>query len=148
MNEYQIPRLTRALRVDAKWQKMPWDEISPLNINQNLGEKADHIPRVQAKLAYDENALYVIFNVEDRFVRATAQAYQEEVFKDSCVELFFTPGEEIAQGYFNLEINCGGTALFCHQKGRKVRNVPVSFEDFSQIEIAQTLPKIVDPEIS
>lgn len=148
MNVYQISQLTRTLTVDAKWQKMPWSEIPPLNIDQSLGEKPAHFPMVQAKLAYDENALYVIFQVEDRYVRATAQAYQDEVFKDSCVEFFFTPGEDITQGYFNLEINCGGTALFSHQKGRKVENVPVSFDDFSRLQIAHTLPKIVGPEIT
>ncbi len=145
---YQIPKPTRTLPVDAKWQKMPWSEIQPLFINQYAGEKPAHFPNVQARLAYDETALYVIFHVEDRYVRATAQAYQDKVFKDSCVEFFFTPGEATTKGYFNLEINCGGTALFHYQKGRKVADVPVSVADFTQVQIAHTLPKIVDPEIT
>lgn len=147
MNEYRVPKLTRTLSLDAKWQKMPWAGILPLNVNHNLGEKPVHFPFVQAKLAYDEDALFVIFKVEDRYVRATAQVYQDEVFKDSCVEFFFTPGEDITQGYFNFEINCGGTALFYHQKGRKNEDKPIAETDFKQIEIAHTMPKIVDPEI-
>ena len=84
------------------------------------GEQPVHFPRVQAKLAYDAAALYVIFQVADRYVRATAENYQDQVCEDSCVEFFFTPGEDISHGYFNLEVNCGGTVLFHHQKGRKL----------------------------
>ena len=69
------------------------------------------------------------------------------MFEDSCVEFFFTPGQETRQGYFNLEVNCGGTALFHHQKGRGIEDVPVSAVDFAQAQIAHSLPKIVDPEI-
>ena len=148
MTVYQIPQLTRTLCVDAKWQKMPWLEIEPLQIGQYAGERPLHLPNTQAKLAYDMAALYVIFYVEDRYVCANAQAYQDMVFNDSCVEFFFTPGENLAEGYFNLEINCGGTALFHHQKGRRVEEIPVSETDFEQIEIAHTMPKIVNPEIT
>jgi len=127
---------------------MPWSEIAPLCIDQVAGEHPAHFPSVQSKLAYDAAALYVIFQVADRYVRAVANHYQDQVFLDSCVELFFTPGEDISQGYFNLEVNCGGTALFHHQKGRNLDDLPVSRADFEQVEIAHTLPKIVNPEIA
>jgi hypothetical protein len=144
---YQILKLTRKIWIDAHWGKIPWLEIPALRIDQYAGEKPAHFPKVLAKLAYDEDALYLIFQVDDRFVRALAENYQDDVFEDSCVEFFFTPGEDISQGYFNLEMNCGGTALFHHQKGRKVDELPVSEADFDQVQIAHTLPKIVDPEI-
>lgn len=126
---------------------MPWLEIPPLCIDQVAGEQPAHFPRVQAKLAYDAAALYIIFQVADRYVRTTAENYQDQVCEDSCVEFFFTPGEDISHGYFNFEVNCGGTVLFHHQKGRRFDDVPVSGTDFAQVEIAHTLPKIVYPEI-
>lgn len=147
MNTYQIPKLTRTLNIDAHWQKMPWSEIPALQIDQVLGEKPSHFPQVTAKLAYDHAALYAIFHVNDRYVCARSQNYQDEIFWDSCVEFFFTPGEDLSQGYFNLEVNCGGTALFHHQKGRRIEDIPISQADFERIQIAHTLPKIVDPEI-
>lgn len=147
MNAYQIPKLTQTPTIDGHWQKMPWLEILALNIDHYAGAKPLHVPNVQAKLAYDDAALYVIFHVEDRFVRATAQNFQDDVFKDSCVELFFTPSEETSQGYFNLEINCGGTVLFHHQNGRHENNIPVSEADFKKLKIAHTAPKFIDPEI-
>ncbi len=102
---------------------------------------------MEAKIAYDTVAMYVIFQVQDRYVRALSQNYQDPVFEDSCVEFFFTPGADLSQGYFNFEINCGGTALFHHQKGRKVDDVPVSPADFERVQIAHTMPNIVNPEI-
>ena len=126
---------------------MPWLEIAPLCIDQVAGEQPAHFPRVQAKLAYDVAALYIIFQVVDRYVRATAESYQDQVCEDSCVEFFFTPGEDFSHGYFNMEVNCGGMVLFHHQKGRKLDDVPVSEPDFEQVKIAHTLPKIVHPEI-
>jgi hypothetical protein len=147
LTAYRIPRLTRPLRVDANWQKPPWTDIPPLAIDRYTGARPSYFPRVQAKLAYDDSALYVIFHVEDRYVRAVMQNYQDPVADDSCVELFFTPGEDITQGYFNLEVNCGGTAWFHHQKARHIADVPVSAADFERVQIAHTLPKVVEPEI-
>lgn len=147
MNLYQIPKLTRNCTVDAHWDKSPWLEIPHLCIDQAAGEKPAHFPRVEAKLAYDAAALYIIFQVQDRYIRALSENYQDPVSEDSCVEFFFTPGEDLSQGYFNFEINCGGTALFHHQKGRGVDDVPISTADFEQVQIVHTLPKIVNPEI-
>jgi hypothetical protein len=148
VNVYHIPKLTRPFVIDAHWQKMPWAELPALRIDQFSGEKPIHFPQVQAKLAYDDEALYAIFHVLDRYVCARSQNYQDQVSRDSCVEFFFTPGEDLSQGYFNFEINCGGTVLFHHQKGRRVEDTPVSQDDFLQVDIAHTLPKIVDPEIT
>lgn len=148
MNLYQIPKLTRKLAIDAHWQKTPWAEISALDIDQYSGPKPQYFPRVQAKLAYDAAALYVIFQAADRYVRAGAENYQDQVCEDSCVEFFFTPRDDLSQGYFNLEVNCGGTALFQHQRGRQIDTQRVSRVDFSTVQIAHTLPKTVLPEIT
>lgn len=148
MKVYCVQRLVRDVQIDARWDKHPWIEISPLLLDHYMGGQPDHFPDVRAKLAYDDDALYVIFQVEDSYVCARKGSYQEQVCEDSCVEFFFTPGGDISYGYFNLEVNCGGTALFHHQMRRQVADVPVSVEDFSQVQIAHTLPKIVEPEIT
>ena len=72
-----------------------------------MGEKPAHIPKTQAKLMYDSDALYIIFRVEDKYICAVAR-HQGNVCRDSCVEFFFTPSEDIETRYFNLETNCGG----------------------------------------
>jgi hypothetical protein len=113
-----------------------------------MGERPRHFPGVAVKFAYNEECLFVIFRVEDQFVCARKKSYQERVCEDSCVEFFFTLGEDISEGYFNLEMNCGGTVLFHHQYGRQVMDVAVKQADFEQVEIAHSLPKIIDNEIT
>ena len=113
---YKVERLSGPVIIDANWDKLPWNDIQPLVIDNYMGDEPDHKPQVQAKLAYDDQAIYVIFQVEDKYVRAVAKGYQGSVYMDSCVEFFFTPGGDVKKGYFNLETNCGGTALFHFQK--------------------------------
>ena len=134
---YCLTRLKRPMPVDAKWDKYPWVEVPALELSYHMGTRPEHFPQAQAKLAYDEASIHVIFRVADRYVRAQVQNYQDDVFHDSCVELFFSPGAEVAQGYFNLEMNCGGTALFHHQTGRRENDVAVSLKDFEQVQVVQ-----------
>ncbi len=143
----EVTKLARPPRIDGSWDKSQWEAIQPELIGEFMGEKPAHFPKTQVKLAYDETALYAIFRVEDRYVRAVASENQGNVCRDSCVEFFFTPGDDVSAGYFNLEMNCGGTMLFhCQKKGPQGR-VVIPESDCIRIEVAHSLPKIIDPEI-
>jgi hypothetical protein len=78
-----------------------------------------------------------------------ATEYFGNVWQDSCVEFFFTPQEEVTDGYFNLETNCIGTILMFHQqaidKGRRYLEI----DDLDTIKLATSLPQgqPIDPEI-
>jgi hypothetical protein len=144
--EYHVPELPEPIEIDGNWNKPAYEKIKPLVINQHMGEEPDHRPNVLAKLAWDDDALNIIFRVEDRYVRAVAKKYQDPVCLDSCVEFFFTPGSNLGFSYFNIEINCGGTTLFWwHPEGKKA--IPVAAKDGDKVEVGHTLSKIVDPEI-
>jgi hypothetical protein len=145
---YKVHRLTEAMNIDGNWDKPQWRNIVPLEIRNYMGEKPEFQPKTQAKLLYDDDNIYVIFRVEDQYVRAVAEEYHGPVWKDSCVEFFFTPEQDISLGYLNLEVNCGGTALLHYQKLPKQDVVEVDVADMEQIEIAHTLPKIINPEIT
>lgn len=144
---YHVPRLSEPITIDGNWDKPAWTGIEPLVINQHMGSPPDHRPRIMAKVAWDDQALYVIFRVEDRYVRAVARQFQDPVCKDSCVEFFFTPGAGLGLAYFNLEVNCGGTMLFWwHPEGPPA--IPVAAQDAARIEVGHSLPQTVAPEVS
>jgi len=128
-------------------EKIDWSQADGIELKNYMGSKPEHFPNVLAKLLYNDKNIFVCFRVEDRYVRAAAQKLQGPVCRDSCVEFFFTPGEDIADGYFNLEINCGGTILLKHQTTRSTNTIAVSDSDCKKIEVKTTLPKIVEPEI-
>jgi len=142
---YQVQRLTQPIQIDANWDKSVWQAVQPLELAYYMGEKPEHLPPTQAKLAYDDQAVYVIFRVEDRYVRAVASKHQEAVCRDSCVEFFFTPGTDVRKGYFNLEMNCGGTMLLHFQTVPR-QGTPIAPADVDRIQVVTTLPRIVDPE--
>ena len=143
----EVPRLEKAPKVDGVWEKEPWSRIPHLSLARAMGEPPVHRPDVRVKVAYDPEAVFLVFRVEDRYVRAVATEYQGRVWEDSCVEFFFTPGTDLREGYFNLEMNCGGTALFHHQKERGRDVVPVAEADFNRLQVAASLPQVVDPEL-
>ena len=144
---YRVQRAPRRIVPDCGWDREEWAGVPSLAIGRHMGDAPSHRPRVQAKLRYDDECVSVIFRVEDRYVRSVVVDSQGPVCTDSCVEFFFTPGADIGQGYYNIETNCGGTALFMHQKAGGKECIPLSDSDIAALAIAHTLPHIVDPEI-
>lgn len=143
---YAVQRTPEPITVDADWSKPTWASVPVLELTGFMGDRPEHFPRTQAKLLYDSERLYVIFRVDDRYVRAVATGHQGPVCRDSCVEFFFTPGKDVEVGYFNLEMNCGGTMLFHFARVPRQRSTRISSAHLEQIKVAHSLPRIVDPE--
>jgi hypothetical protein len=113
-----------------------------------MGGKPSHFPDTQLKLAWDAASLYLIFRVMDRFVRAARMDYQQDVYKDSCVEFFFKPNNDGTRNYFNLETNCCGTALFAFQSGPRQGEVRIPAEEFAAVSLAHSMDGPIEPEIT
>lgn len=144
---YKVTRQTSPPDLDAGWNQSPWKEVSSVIIGNYMGENPVHFPLAEVKVAYDDLSVSVMFQVADRYVRAVAKDHQGNVWEDSCVEFFFTPGPDVAKGYFNLEMNCGGTLLFHFQPGAGKDRIVLSKKECDQIRCTHSQPCIVDPEI-
>jgi hypothetical protein len=81
-------------------------------------------------------------------VLARRTKHQQDVWRDSCVEFFFTPGgDPTERGYFNLETNCAGVKLLgAHVAGGK--DEKLTAEDFASIVTASSLNGPIDSEIA
>ncbi len=145
---YRVKRLNAPLTIDANWNKPAWKNVPTVELTRYMGDKPDHFPKTCAKVMYDDQALYVIFRVEDRYVRAVAKKHDDQVCRDSCAEFFFVPGTDITKGYFNLEMNCGGTMLFHFQMVPRKDSIALAAEDLKRIQVAHTLPPRVETEIA
>ena len=146
--EYVVKRLDEAPGLDADWDQAVWRGVEPLAVKNVLGPALVAPMTVDAKVGYDDDFVYVIFRVEESYVRAVCENYQDSVCNDSCVEFFFTPGEDVSPGYFNIEINCGGTMLLHYQVKPRVDHVVLPDADCDRIEIAHSMPKIVEPALT
>ncbi len=148
MKSYSIQRIDAPAPLENPWSQPVWQQAPIVAVDQCVGGEYDHQPLVQARVLYDAEALYVAFRVEDQYVRAVAETWHGRVCRDSCVEMFFTPGPDTSVGYFNVEVNCGGTMLLHFQPApaEDIQKMPV--EQCEKIEIWHELPKIIDPEIA
>lgn len=143
--KYKLARASESPKLEGDWDGQIWDNVEAIDIKHYMGDEPEHKPRTQARLLYDDDFIYVIFRVEDKYVRAVARNYHDSVYQDSCVEFFFSPGEDTSIGYFNIETNCGGTMLF-HYQSVPGAKVPVSESDCDKVNIFHSEPKIVEPE--
>ncbi len=129
-----------------------WRTADELVVGNFHEKSSDHRPHVAVRVLHDKDSLFVQFKVKDRYVRAVQTQYQGSVCGDSCVEFFVQPRQ--GKGYFNFEINAGGTLLLSFIEDptrtatgfRKWRSIPR--EVGGLVEISHSLPTTVDPEIA
>lgn len=145
---YKVVKLERPMKIDADWNKEQWKNTKTISIEKHMGGIPRFQPVVEAKMMYDDNNVFVIFRVKDRFVQSTVQEYNGSVSENSCVEFFFSPDSSYPLKYFNLEINAGGTPLIFYISKPWNDFIKLDSTDIGKIEIAHSLPKKVDPEIT
>lgn len=145
---YEVRRVsTGALTTAPEWDSAPWGSLPTAEISSVMGEPPAHKPRTEFRLGCDGLAIAGLFRVHDRYVRAVSEKHQDPVWRDSCVEFFFTPHDDPSRGYFNLEMNAGGRMLFRYQEKPRIHPVDIAPDDLLSVEILTTLPDRIDPEI-
>ena len=94
MKEYTILR---------RPQVLDWDQIPALQIDELYKTESTDV-KAEARLCYDEEALYVRLRAVEKDISAQYTGALDEVSEDSCLEFFFSPMEGDTR-YFNIEIN-------------------------------------------
>jgi len=145
---YRVSRLDQSIPIDGIWDKITWQQVQPAAITNYMGEIPGFRPVAEAKMRYDADNLYIIFRVQDRYVRCLTGDINGPVWEDGAVEFFFAPDTSYPQRYFNLEINCGGTPLMHYNLVPRQESREIAPDDIRQIEIKPSLPQIIDPEIT
>ena len=144
---HNINRISERLTIDGEWNKPGWKHMDSITILNENGWKSDFSPITKVKLCYDENNLYIIYRVEDKYIYCNTRDFNGPVWEDSCVEFFFSPNPDASNNYFNLEINCCGTVLMAYQRIPGKDFTLIEIEDLQKIEIAHSLPKLITEEI-
>ena len=76
-------------------------------------------PDVSFSLAYTGNELLLKYYVTEEHFKAEKTGTNQEVYEDSCVEFFISPGDDGI--YYNFEFNGIGTCLMGSGTGRSDR---------------------------
>ncbi len=106
---YEISWASEAPLLSADWDDSTWSTARTVKIDHFHPASSSHRPQTEARVLYDNDGLYVSFRSHDQYVRCVHTTYQSRVSQDSCVEFFVQPQSN--RGYFNFEVNCGGTML-------------------------------------
>ncbi len=147
---YTIERAQLVPQLKGDWGSAAWQQAGIIEVNNfhHNDPSSGHRPKVRAKALYDDNGLYIIFDVEDQYVRSVAREYQDPVYQDSCVEFFVKP--DTSMGYFNFEMNCSGVLLAQYtvmlNDKRVITPVPSAFVE--GMRVYHSMPDIVETEIT
>ena len=125
------------------WKSVPENRLGNIIDYLNRPSSPRYAPDVRFKLQYDDRCLYVFYKVREKGVRAVFLQDQQNVFFDSCVELFIRPGGAKGQFYMNFEMNCVGALLLANVKIRPGRHTlpRVLPEDMKKIRRHTSLKK-------
>ena len=118
-------------------------EIEALQLEVVNWKDFPYKPIVSVQIAYNENELFLLYKVNEQAVKAEITESNGPVWTDSCVEFFLSP--EGNDEYYNLEVNCIGTALL----GFRKKDEPVihaTKEQIATIRRISTLGELPFPE--
>ena len=106
---------------------LPQDHINKVLVSSGFSGQIDQVnwdaypyrPKVSFYLAHNNRLLFILYKVNEENTCAKYLKDNDAVWEDSCVEAFFS--KDINEGYFNVEVNCIGTALVGFGKERDNR---------------------------
>ena len=151
---YWIVRAKDSALDTGAWDDAFWREANVAEIEEFVGPSSDHRPTTEVKLVYDNAGVHGLFRVRDRYVLSTRTEFQAPVYRDACVEFFLRPSSDASKGYFNSEMNCGGTLLasYIENPARTATGfekfTPLTAKQGAKVSVAGSMGARVDPEIS
>lgn len=82
-----------------------WDDVPPLPTLTLVDGSGAPVQATVVRLAWDEEALHVRFDCEDRDAWGTYRNRDEPLWQEEVVEVFLAPGEEDPVRYAELEVS-------------------------------------------
>jgi hypothetical protein len=149
---YTVHKTDRAPALDADFDGAAWAAAGAGVVGCFREESSTHRPDVRFRILHNGTHLFVRFQMKDRYVRSVQTAYMGPVCTDSCSEFFVRP--KAGQGYFNFEINAGGTLHLSYIEDPTygpngfMKWRPVDPAWAQQVTIWHSLPAVVEPEIT
>jgi len=89
-------------RVSSSWT---WDEIPALPPFQLADGSGPALQQTRARLCWDDQALHVRFDCEDRDAWGTFEHRDDPIWQEEAVEVFLAPHGETPVRYFEFEVS-------------------------------------------
>ena len=88
-------------------------------------------PSVHFKIAHTTDSILLLYEVQERHVKAVYRNTNDPVYKDSCVEFFLSFD---GSAYYNLEFNCIGTGLIGYGPAKKAERQRLPKETIERVK--------------
>ncbi len=111
MRRYLVKRVDVPVPLTNQISGTPWEWAVVLKIEEYPWYSSGSKQATEARVLYDDEALYLQYQCRDRHVYSRATRLNGEVWLDSCVEFFASPFPNSGPDYFNFEMNCCGVFL-------------------------------------
>jgi hypothetical protein len=128
MNILKVPYLPHARYKDPIFSaKDFFPENKPGKLAYQPWQPQPLAAEVTFNISYGDDAIFLKFNVKEKYFKAVYRQTNEPVYKDSCVEFFI--GFDENGTYYNFEFNAIGTRLAAYGSSDKRGQLPVRLVD-------------------
>jgi len=143
---YQVARASVLPELAGPIDDPLWQAAEVGAIEHFHGRTLDFRPDTEFRVLHDGEQLAVRFEVDDRYVRTRCTTLHGSVCVDACVEFFFEPIP--GYGYFNLEVNSGGTPHLGYHDHDRDRHELLPEDLMGQLEVYGSTAPVVEPEVT
>jgi hypothetical protein len=115
-----VQRSEGPIALDGALDEPAWERAARTHafVETMGGGAADF--EVFARFTYDDEALYVAYEVEDALLASPFTAHDDHLWEQDCVELFVMEPAEGATGYYEVQVSPRGTAFDTHYTARRL----------------------------
>lgn len=104
------------------------------SINTFPWGRPDIYPESYGELSLKKDGIFVKLYSSEKYIRATVSEVNGPVYRDSCLEFFFSPCRSKSPAYFNFEANPLGTLYLGYSPdGTRSASAPVDWERYKEV---------------
>ncbi|MBF5041468.1 hypothetical protein FGE12_03650 [Aggregicoccus sp. 17bor-14] len=115
--EYHVPRTRKPPRIDGVADEPAWAAAPQVTLRGSFDGRPAPL-RTQARLLYDDQNLYVTFDVEDPDVWGTFRKRDEPIYEQEVVEIFLDANAD-GRTYNELEVSPHGVIFDAYFPARR-----------------------------
>lgn len=112
-------RTTDTITIDGRLNEMTWTNSRPTRSFVNTMDGSEATFRARARTAWDDENLYIAFDVNDRFLKSEFDDQDDHLWNQDCVEVMVDPGGQ-GQNYFELQVSPRGVTFDTRYDRRRV----------------------------
>jgi len=101
--DQHAPRANTPVKLDGKLDEAVWAKAKSVQL-VNTMTGASEPPRTNVKSAWDDDNLYVAFDVEDDLLRSTFSSNDDHLWEQDCVEVMIDPDGD-GNNYVELQVS-------------------------------------------